>query len=386
MVKTRHKIPYNKAVILGTEIDNIRDLIDNGCSLDGTGYYSQKCQELLEKKYNINKVLLTNSGTAALEMGVLLADIKPGDEVIMPSYTFVSTANAVVLRGGVPVFIDINASDLNMDCRRIKKAITTKTKAIIPVHYGGSFCCMELIEDIAKEYNLFVMEDAAQGINSFYKNKASGTFGNVGAVSFHYTKNIQAGECGAIYINDETLSDRADIILEKGTNRKLYKRGRVSKYTWVDVGSSYCPSEITAAFLYSQLENIDYITQKRVAIWKKYQELFGVYESHGLLRTPHILPDIQINGHIYFIIMNTQRERDHFLRYLNENDISAQTHFVPLHSSEYGVLHTKVSGSMDTTDMVYACSLRMPLYDMDKSEIDYVFDIVTEYFKKNYNV
>lgn len=381
-----YKIPYNKTFTAENSLREIELLLEQNHPLDGCGFYSQKCEEFLQNKYGIKKVLLTTSCTAALEMGVLLADIKPGDEVIMPSYTFVSTANAVVLKGGIPVFVDINPFDFNIDYRQIEKAVTPKTKAVIPVHYAGNSCDMTPILQIAQKHNLFIIEDAAQGIHSFYKGRALGSIGDIGAVSFHYTKNIQSGEGGALYINNENLIDRAEIILEKGTNRKQFKDGRIDKYTWVDIGSSYCPSEITAAFLYANLQHIDDITQKRLRITKIYQQFFEPYEKQGILKTPHPLSSSQANAHIYFVLMNSPEKRKHLLQHLNNHNIAAQTHFVPLHSAPYAKLCTRTFSELNITTLAADQSLRLPVYDMTDGEINYVLGILAQYFKDVYNV
>ena len=381
MAKIDYKIPFNKPYVSKNVLKHINFLIESKQSLEGGGLFSQKCQNLLKEKYGINKVLLTTSCTSSLEMGIILANIQDGDEVIMPSYTFVSTANAVILRGGIPVFVDINLSDFNIDINLIKKAITKKTKAIIPVHYGGNPCEMDKIIEIAKENNLFVIEDAAQAINSYYKNNALGTFGDIGAVSFHSTKNVQAGECGAIFINNNSLYDRADYIIEKGTNRKKYFNGEIDKYSWIDIGSSYYPNELTSAYLYAQLEDIDYITKERKFIWDKYNNFLKKYDDKGYLKLPHILENSKINAHNYFVLMNSNSERNNFMKYLKDNSIQVQTHFVPLHSSPYGKLHSKISGTMDNTDLVYECSLRLPLYIMDNQEINYVLNTIKKYFE-----
>ncbi len=382
MAKIKYKIPFQKPYFSGNSLKNIKYLIDKKYSLEGNGYFTKKCQKFLEDKYNIKKVLLTGSCTSSLEMAMLLADIKNGDEVIMPSYTFVSTANAVVLRGGKPVFIDIKSDDFNINSELIKKAVTKKTKAIVPVHYAGNACNMDEINKIAIENSLFVIEDAAQCINSYYKNKALGAIGDIGVISFHSSKNIQAGEAGAIYINNDKLLERADIIIEKGTNRKSYINGLVEKYSWLDVGSSYYPSELTAAFLYSQFKDIDKVTKIRLKIRKKYQDFFKQYEKKGILKTSKIIKGCEPNAHIFFVLMNTKKERDEFLFYLNKNKIQAQTHFVPLHNSPFGKNNAKTYGSMEVTNMVYDCSIRMPLYDMCSEEINYVLDVMSCYLEK----
>lgn len=382
MVKTKYTIPFTKPYYSSNSIKNIKYLLDNKVShLNGGGKFSKKCQKFLEEKYNVKKVLLTTSCTSALEMAVILANIKKGDEVIMPSYNFVSAANAVVLRGGIPVFVDIDIRDLNINLNIIEKAITKKTKAIIVVHYCGNSCDMDRINKLAKKHNLVVIEDAAQGIGSYYKNKALGTLGDIGAISFHSTKNIQSGEGGAIYINNEKLIPRSEIVLEKGTNRKLFIEEVVDKYTWVDIGSSYYPNDLTAAFLYPQLKDIEIVTNKRKNVWNKYHDFFEKYENKSILKRPYISKNNIINAHFYYIILNSKKEKDDLKLYLNKNYIMAQTHFVPLHSSPFGKKVSKVFGNMTFTDRAYDCLLRLPVYCMKDKEISYVIEVLKKYYR-----
>ena len=290
-------IPFNKPFVIDKEIDYIKEAIERGV-IRGDGEFSAKCHNFLQEHLPAKKALLTHSCTAALEMAAILADIKAGDEVIMPSYTFVSTANAFVLRGGVPVFVDIKPDTKNIDENLIEAAITSKTKAIVPVHYAGVACEMDKIMQIAKKHNLIVIEDAAQGVWSEYKGQKLGTIGDIGCFSFHETKNVISGEGGAVIINNDKFIQRAEIIREKGTNRSQFFRGEVDKYTWVDVGSSYLPSDIIAAFLYSQLENIDRINNKRLQIWSEYHRFFEKYETAGLVKRPFVPHNCTHNAHM----------------------------------------------------------------------------------------
>ena len=295
------KIPFNKPFVTGTELRSIEEALSS-LHLSGDGTFTKKCHQWLEKTTGTKKALLTHSCTAALEMAAILADIQPGDEVIMPSYTFVSTANAFVLRGGIPVFVDIRPDTLNIDENLIEAAITNKTKAIVPVHYAGVACEMDTIMRIAEKHNLLVIEDAAQGVMGFYKGKALGTIGHLGAYSFHETKNIISGEGGALLINDPRFIERAEIIREKGTNRSQFFRGEIDKYTWVDIGSSFLPSEIIAAFLWSQLESSQNITNQRLETWEQYHKGFKELEVSKKIRRPIIPGDCSHNAHMYYIL------------------------------------------------------------------------------------
>ena len=299
--------------------------------LSGDGDFTKKCNMWLEARTGARKALLTHSCTAALEMAALLADIQPGDEVVMPSYTFVSTANAFVLRGGVPVFVDICPDTLNIDTTLIEAAITPRTKAIVPVHYAGVSCEMDVIMDIAKHHDLLVIEDAAQGIMSAYKGKPLGSIGHLGTYSFHETKNIIAGEGGALLVNDERFAERAEIIREKGTNRSQFFRGQVDKYTWVDVGSSYLTGEVVAAFLWAQMEEAEAITEKRLAIWRLYHEALRPLEAAGVLRRPMIPECCRHNAHMYYVLLESLKKRDELIDRLAAQGVNTVFHYVPLH-------------------------------------------------------
>lgn len=352
-------IPFNKPFLIENEFLYIKDAIDKGI-LRGDGFYTKKCHEFLENLLKCKKALLTHSCTAALEMAAILLDIKSGDEVIMPSYTFVSTANAFVLRGGVPVFVDIRPDTLNIDENLIEDAITPKTKAICVVHYAGVSCEMDKIMQIAKKYNLHVVEDAAQALGSFYKGKPLGTIGDVGCFSFHETKNVISGEGGAIAINNEKFIDRAEIIREKGTNRSRFFRGQVDKYTWVDIGSSYLPSDIIAAYLYSQLQNIDRINEKRMQIWQKYDNFFKTYNKN--VRSPFVPADCVHNAHMYYILFSNIKERQNAIDLLKKNDINSVFHYIPLHSSPAGMKFGRACGDMKNTNKISDTLLRLPMY------------------------
>lgn len=378
-------IPFNLPFSTGKEIEYLQQAIATK-KLSGNGKFTQKCQNWLESQTGCQKALLTHSCTAALEMAALLADIQPGDEVIMPSYTFVSTANAFVLRGGIPVFVDIRPDTLNIDETKIEQAITNKTKAIVPVHYAGVGCEMDVIMALAQKYNLLVIEDAAQGMISFYKNKPLGSIGHLAAVSFHDTKNIISGEGGALLINDPKLIERSEIIWEKGTNRSQFFRGEVDKYSWVDVGSSYLPSELNAAFLWAQLEKAKAITQKRLNLWNYYDLAFKELESEGLLRCPIIPQECQHNGHIYYLILEDLTTRIDLIEQLKQVGIGAVFHYIPLHDSIAGKKFGRVAGEMTVTNDLANRLLRLPMFiDLKDSQIYQVTDIVQEFFVVEYS-
>lgn len=375
-------IPFNRIFLTGDEVNNVNLAFKKsqaGGKLSGDGSFTEKVSEFLETKFGAQKVLLTHSCTAALEMAAILADIQPGDEVIMPSYTFVSTANAFVLRGGVPVFVDINPKTLNIDETLIEEAITIKTKVIVPVHYAGVACEMDTILDIAKRHNLLVIEDAAQGVFSTYKGRPLGTIGDLGCYSFHDTKNIICGEGGALLINCKDLSDRAEIIREKGTNRSAFISGRVDKYTWQDIGSSYLPPETSAAMLLAQLENGFAISDRRRRIWKLYDDQL---QGHNAFTTPHYGADVVHNGHMYFVLLKDSHQREECISYLKGLGVQAVSHYVPLHSSPAGMKYCRTYGSMEHTDKCAAQIMRLPFYCGVEEHIDYIGKAVQEYFSK----
>ncbi len=356
-----HLIPFNKPYISGKELWNIAQAHALG-QMAGDGNFTKQCNEWLEQRTGCHKALLTHSCTAALEMAAILADIQPGDEVIMPSYTFVSTANAFVLRGGVPVFVDIRPDTLNIDERLIEVAITPRTKAIVPVHYAGVGCEMDTIMDIAWRHNLLVIEDAAQGVMATYKGKALGAIGHLGTLSFHETKNLTSGEGGALLINDQNLVERAEIIREKGTNRSQFFRGQVDKYTWVDIGSSYLPGEIIAAFLWAQMEEAESITGKRLDIWKHYHDALGLLEVTGTLRRPIVPVGCHHNAHMYYVLLDSLQMRTALMAKLREQGINSVFHYVPLHSAPAGLKYGRVHGPMTHTDDLSDRLLRLPLW------------------------
>lgn len=345
----------------GRELWYIAQAHTNG-HLSGDGMFTKKCHAWLEAHTGAHKALLTHSCTAALEMAAILADIQPGDEVIMPSYTFVSTANAFVLRGGIPVFVDIRPDTLNIDETLIEAAITARTKAIVPVHYAGVPCEMDTIMDIACRYNLLVIEDAAQGIMSKYKGKPLGSIGHLGAYSFHETKNIISGEGGALLINDKRFAERAEVIREKGTNRGQFFRGQVDKYTWVDAGSSYLPGEVIAAFLWAQMEEAQSITQKRMDIWQQYHEALAPLEHAGKLRRPIVPEDCQHNAHMYYVLLESLEQRTEVILQLKQHSIMTVFHYVPLHSSPAGKKYGRTSAELKHTDNLADRLLRLPLW------------------------
>jgi dTDP-4-amino-4,6-dideoxygalactose transaminase len=354
------KISFNRLFTIGNELDYIRTAIANG-HISGDGEFTKKCQIWLENRIGCEDALITHSCTAALEMAAVLVDLQPGDEVIMPSYTFVSTANAFVLRGAVPVFVDVRPDTLNLDETKVEAAITPKTKAIVPVHYAGVSCEMDTIMAIAKRHNLFVIEDAAQGIMSDYKGRPIGSMGHLAALSFHETKNIVSGEGGAILINDDRLSERAEIIREKGTNRSKFFRGEVDKYTWVDVGSSYLPSDILSAFLWAQLEKADYILKRRLGIWQYYHSAFAEVEQRQLVRRPIIPEHCGHNAHIYYLLVHDLDTRTALIAHLKSKNIYTAFHYVPLHNSPAGLKYGRTAGRLDITEQLSDRLVRLPL-------------------------
>lgn len=377
-------IPFNKPFIVGKELSYIAQAVLVNSRMAGDGPFTKKCHAWLEQRLGSKKALLTHSGTAALEMAAILCDIGPGDEVIMPSFTFVSTANAFVLRGGVPVFVDIRPDTLNINERLIEAAITDRTKAIVPVHYAGKACAMNEIMDIAERHGLMVIEDAAQALLSTYQGKYLGAIGHMGCLSFHETKNIISGEGGAILINDDRFLERSEIVREKGTNRSKFFRGQVDKYTWVDIGSSYLPNELTAAFLYAQLEQAEKILIKRCQIFERYHNLLQPLTENTRIRQPISHKECAINGHILYLILSSLEERDDLINHLRSNGIYSVFHYVPLHSSPAGIRYGRVHGTMQTTDRISDCLLRLPLYfDMEDVEIVKVVEAIFSFFNLN---
>lgn len=354
-------IPFNKPFMTGKELFYISQAHHNGW-LAGDGSFSKRCQKHLELVTGTQKALLTHSCTAALEMAAILANIGPGDEVIMPSYTFVSTANAFVLRGGVPVFVDIRPDTLNVNQSLIEAAITPRTRAIVPVHYAGVACDMDAIMAIAQKHDLLVIEDAAQGYLSSYRGRPLGSIGHMAALSFHETKNVISGEGGALLINDPALAERAEIIREKGTNRSKFFRGQVDKYTWVDVGSSFLPSELIAAFLWAQLEEGQGITARRLALWSRYHAAFADAEKEGKCRRPTVPAGCEHNAHMYYLIVESLAKRTEFIAALKQVGVSSVFHYVPLHSSPAGKQYGRGCGDMSVTDTLSERLVRLPLW------------------------
>ena len=354
-------IPFNKPYMTGRELDYIAQAHGNG-HLSGDGAFTKRCNAWLEAHTGATKALLTHSCTAALEMAAMLLDLAPGDEVIMPSYTFVSTANAFVLRGAVPVFVDIREDTLNLDERLIETAITPRTKAICVVHYAGVACDMDAIMAIAARHGLQVVEDAAQAIYSRYKGRPLGAIGDLGCMSFHETKNIISGEGGALLVRDPVLAERAEILREKGTNRSRFFRGQVDKYTWVDVGSSYLPGEIIAAFLAAQMEEGEAINRRRIALWERYHAWAAPHEAAGRLRRPVAPGDCTHNAHMYYLLLPTLEARSAFISGLKERGVLAVFHYIPLHSSPAGLRFSRAHGTLPVTASLSERLVRMPLW------------------------
>jgi dTDP-4-amino-4,6-dideoxygalactose transaminase len=366
-------VPFNKVSAGSRELSYLRESLESG-RISGDGPFTHRCHALLEAIYG-GQVLLVHSGTAALEAAAILADLQPGDEVIMPSFTFVSTANAVVLRGAVPVFVDIRPDTLNIDETQIKAALTPLTRAIIPVHYGGVGADMSAIGAIANEADLIVIEDAAQGFSATLDDRPLGTFGQIGCLSFHETKNIVSGEGGALILNDDSLFERAQIIREKGTNRTQFLRREVTKYEWIDIGSSFLPSDLLAAVLLAQLERADEITSRRRAIWRQYDDALRDLGASGLFRLPNPPAKAQHNAHIYGIVAATRDLQQAMIQGLRADGIVAPPHYVPLHTSPAGRRFARAAGTLPVTDHVASCLFRLPLHAaMSDSEVDFTIE------------
>jgi len=362
-------IGFNSPYLTSQEIVFIQEAAKNN-QLAGDGTFTNNCSKWLENKISCHKALLTHSCTAALEMAAILADIKEGDEVIMPSFTFVSTANAFVIRGATPVFVDVRADTLNIDENLIEDAITPKTKAIVPVHYAGVPCEMDVIMKIAQKYNLLVIEDAAQGILSSYKGKQLGSIGDIGCLSFHETKNIISGEGGSILLNNKKFIQRAEIIREKGTNRSDFMRGEVSKYTWVDIGSSYLPGELTAAFLWAQFQEADSITERRKEIWDFYHKSFFSLEKKNKLVRPFIPSHSYHNAHIYYLLLSDENQRDRFIKFMKSKGVNCVFHYIPLHTSKIGKKMGRSSNNLSITDDIAGRLVRLPIWlGIDKFKV-----------------
>ena len=370
-------IPFNKPYMTGKELWYIAQAHAKG-HLAGDGSFTKLCNRWLEQRTGSARALLTHSCTAGLEMAAMLADVQPGDEVIMPSYTFVSTANAFVLRGAVPVFVDIRTDTLNLDERLIEAAITPKTRAIVPVHYAGVGCEMEAIMAIAAKHQLLVVEDAAQGVMSSYKGRPLGSIGDLAAVSFHETKNLSSGEGGALLINNERFVERAEIIREKGTNRGQFFRGQVDKYTWVDIGSSYLPGEIIAAFLWAQMEEVEPITRRRLAMWNTYHQWFAEPERAGKLRRPVIPSHCTHNAHMYYILLPSLEQRMALIDSLRKSGVHSVFHYVPLHSAPAGRKFGRAVGDLAVTNDISDRLLRLPMWvGMEDDQADVIKTILS---------
>ena len=368
------EIPFNKPFFTGSEMEYINDVKQRN-KLAGDGWFTKQCHHWLESNVGAFKALLTHSCTAALEMAALLSDIQPGDEVIMPSYTFVSTANAFVLRGGIPVFVDIRADTLNIDETKIDAAITDRTRAIVPVHYAGVACEMDSIMDIARRHSLKVIEDAAQGVLAYYKGAPLGGIGDFGALSFHETKNVISGEGGAILVNREEYAVKAEIIREKGTDRTRFFRGEVDKYTWQNVGSSFLPGELMAAFLFAQLKHATNITEQRRQIWDRYKLLTGSLEREGHLRVPHIPAECQHNAHMFYVLLQSGLDRNRVLAEIKRQGVHALFHYVPLHSSPGGQRFSRAHGELTNTIQASKQIVRLPIWvGMNESDQTRVID------------
>lgn len=374
-------VDFNKPCLTGKEAHYMYQAVYTK-QLSGNGNFTKKCQQFFEERYGFKKCLLTTSGTDALEMCAMLCDLKPGDEVIVPSYTFVSTALAFLREGATVVFADSMDSNPNLDAEKLESLITPKTKVVAPVHYAGVACDMDVIMSVAEKHNLIVVEDAAQAIDSFYKGKPLGGVGHLGAFSFHETKNITAGgEGGLLTINDERFIRRSEILWEKGTNRAEFFRGAVNKYGWVDMGSSFLPAEINAAFLWAQLENLDDIQNKRKELWNRYYAGLKSLEEKGLIRLPEIPDYATNNAHMFYTVCRNLEERTALIKFLKENDIQAPFHYLSLHKSEYYVNHCNSVPELPNCDMYADCLVRMPMfYELEIEQVDYVVKVMQDYF------
>lgn len=373
-------INFNIPPFIGTEIDYMKQAVENK-KICGDGPFTKKCNRWFEDRFNAQKVLLTTSGTTALEMATLLCDLHEGDEVILPSYTFSSTATSVVLTGAKLVFVDIRPDTMNIDETKIEDAITDKTKAIMVVHYAGVACEMDTIMEIAKRHNLKVIEDAAQGVMSTYKGRYLGTIGDFGCYSFHETKNYSMGEGGALVINNPEYNEKAEILREKGTNRAKFFRGQVDKYTWVDYGSSYLPSDLNAAYLWAQLEKADEINANRLQSWNRYNEAFKKLEEEGKLELPTIPDECVHNAHMYYVKLKDLDERTDFLSYMRENDIYSVFHYIPLHSAPAGIKFGEFRGKDQYTTLESERLARLPMYyGVSEEDLSYVIKKVIDYF------
>ena len=376
-------IGFNIPPVIGTEEKYVKQAIE-AHKICGDGEFTKKCKEWMENRFKAEEVLLTTSCSSALEMAALLADIKPGDEVIMPAFTFVSTANAFVLRGAKIVFVDIRPDTMNIDENLIEAAITDRTKAIVPVHYAGVACEMDKILTIAKKHNLLVIEDAAQGVMAKYKDKYLGTIGDIGCYSFHETKNYSSGEGGAVVFKDNRYTEMAEIIRETGTNRSKFFRGQVDKYTWVECGSSYLPSDINAAYLWAELEQADKINDNRLATWNYYNENLKILEDEGYIQRPYIPEECKHNAHMYYIKAKDLEERTNLIKYLKENGVQAVFHYIPLHTAPAGIKYGRFNGEDKYTTKESDRLLRLPMYyNLQKEDAEKVVQTIKDFYTKN---
>lgn len=373
-------IDFNKPPYVGNELEYIRQAVENR-KICGDGPFTKRCNAWLEERFHAQKALLTTSGTTALDMAMLLCELKPGDEVILPSYTFSSTATAAVLAGAKLVFVDVRPDTMNIDETKIEAAITERTKVIVVMHYAGVACEMDAIMDLARRHGLMVVEDAAQGVMSTYKGRALGTIGDFGCYSFHETKNYSMGEGGALIINNEAYNERAEILREKGTNRSKFFRGQVDKYTWVDFGDSYLPSELNAAYLWAQLEQADAINENRLATWNAYDEAFAPLKAQGKLELPVIPEDCVHNAHMYYLKLKNLQERTAFINYMKENDVHTVFHYVPLHSAPAGLKFGRFAGEDVYTTKESERLVRLPLYyGLAQEDLEKVIRLVYDFF------
>jgi dTDP-4-amino-4,6-dideoxygalactose transaminase len=372
------RIAFSQPCLRSREFEYISEAIERK-QLSGGGEFTRRCEAYLQAKYSAQRALLTHSCTGALEMAALLAEVRSGDELIMPSFTFVSTANAFVLRGAVPVFVDIRPDTLNIDETKIEAAVTPRTKAICVVHYAGVACEMGVIGDIARAHGLWLIEDAAQAHCAYWHDKPLGSIGQLATLSFHETKNVISGEGGALIVNDPNFVDRAEVLWQKGTNRLKFNRGEIDKYSWVDIGSSFLPSELVAAFLWAQLQDGQAITEHRCKLWNRYLDKLRAAESEGLLRCPRPHAEHRHNGHIFYILVSNGDMRADFLRRVNARGVSAVSHYVPLHDAPAGRRYARTSGALLVTEDLAARLVRLPLHPaMDESDVDYVVEVVLE--------
>lgn len=376
-------ISFNKPPYVGGELENIKQAVEN-LKICGDGPFTKKCNAWLEERFHAQKALLTTSGTTALDMAMLLCDLKPGDEVILPSYTFSSTATSAVLAGAKLVFVDVRPDTMNIDENKIEAAITEHTKVIMPVHYAGVACEMDKIMEIAHRYNLKVVEDAAQGVMSTYKGKALGTIGDFGCYSFHETKNYSMGEGGALLINDAAYNERAEILREKGMNRSKFFRGQVDKYTWIDFGDSYLPSELNAAYLWTQLQMADEINENRLNIWNRYNKSFKTLEISKMVELPYIPEECMHNAHMYYLKCQDLEERTRLISYLKQKDILAVFHYVPLHSAPAGIKFGRFHGEDVFTTKESERLVRLPMYyGLSSSDQDLIIKSVIDFYHEN---